>query len=115
MEDMKIGEFRDVERYEGSIALVNAFELDEDGNRTGDLLSVACDANTIRNQALYRGSHIAYPGWAIQKRVEPATYPEAHVADKIEPGAILYSSWGYDQTNIDFYLVTRSTKSSAWI
>ena len=40
---------------------------------------------------------------------------EPHVADKIEPGAILYSSWGYDQTNIDFYMVTRTTKSSAWI
>jgi hypothetical protein len=38
-----------------------------------------------------------------------------HVADKIEPGAILYSSWGYDQTNIDFYMVTRTTAKSAWI
>ena len=40
---------------------------------------------------------------------------EPHVATRIEPGAILYSSWGYDQTNIDFYMVTRTTKSSAWI
>lgn len=38
-----------------------------------------------------------------------------HVASKIEPGAILYSSWGYDQTNIDFYMVTRTTAKSAWI
>lgn len=38
-----------------------------------------------------------------------------HVATKIEPGAILYSSWGYDQTNIDFYYVTRATAKSAWI
>jgi hypothetical protein len=38
-----------------------------------------------------------------------------HVADTIEPGAILYSSWGYDQTNIDFYYVTRTTAKSAWI
>lgn len=38
-----------------------------------------------------------------------------HVADRIEPGAILYSSWGYDQTNIAYYLVTRTTKASAWI
>lgn len=38
-----------------------------------------------------------------------------HVAEKIEPGAILYSSWGYDQTNVDFYVVTRVTESSAWI
>jgi len=39
----------------------------------------------------------------------------AHVAEKIEPGAILYSSWGYDQTNIDYYMVTRCTAKSAWI
>jgi hypothetical protein len=42
-------------------------------------------------------------------------YPTPHVAAQIEPGAILYSSWGYDQTNIDFYMVTRCTKASAWI
>ena len=33
-----------------------------------------------------------------------------HVIDKnaqtLVPGLILYSSWGYDQTNIDFYIVT---------
>jgi hypothetical protein len=38
-----------------------------------------------------------------------------HVAEVIEPGAILYSSWGYDQTNVDYYMVTRTTKASAWI
>lgn len=38
-----------------------------------------------------------------------------HVADRIEPGAILYSSWGYDQTNIDYYMVTRTTAKSCWI
>lgn len=43
------------------------------------------------------------------------TEVEPHVADKIEPGAILYSSWGYDQTNIDFYYVVRTTAKSAWI
>lgn len=43
------------------------------------------------------------------------TTPEPHVAERIEPGAILYSSWGYDQTNIDFYYVVRATEKSAWI
>ena len=38
-----------------------------------------------------------------------------HVAEVIEPGAILCCSWGYEQTNIDYYMVTRTTKSSAWI
>ena len=30
----------------------------------------------------------------------------------LEVGDILYSSWGYDQTNIDFYEVTRTMKKS---
>ncbi len=38
-----------------------------------------------------------------------------HVAEKIEVGAILYSSWGYEQTNIDYYLVVRTTASSCWV
>lgn len=41
--------------------------------------------------------------------------PTPHVATTIEPGAILYSSWGYDQTNVDWYMVTRTTRASAWI
>jgi hypothetical protein len=44
-----------------------------------------------------------------------ATEIHPHVAETIEPGAILYSSWGYEQTNIDFYLVVRTTASSCWI
>lgn len=31
--------------------------------------------------------------------------------DKIQAGSILYSSWGYDQTNIDFYKVVRRSGS----
>ena len=34
-----------------------------------------------------------------------------HVANKIELGAVLYSSWGYDQTNVDYYCVVEMTKS----
>jgi hypothetical protein len=30
-------------------------------------------------------------------------------------GDIIYNSWGYDQTNIDFYQVVRCTKSSVFI
>ena len=32
-----------------------------------------------------------------------------------KPGDILYNSWGYDQTNVDFYQVVRCTKSSVFI
>lgn len=34
---------------------------------------------------------------------------EPHIADKIEIGAILVSSWGYDQTNVNFYVVIEMT------
>lgn len=31
----------------------------------------------------------------------------------IVPGDVFYTSWGYDQTNVDFYLVTRVTAAKA--
>ena len=36
---------------------------------------------------------------------------------KVEPkvGDILYSSWGYDQTNIEFFKVVRVSEFSVWI
>ncbi len=34
-----------------------------------------------------------------------------HVADKIELGAILYSSWGYEQTTVDYYCVVECSKA----
>ena len=30
-------------------------------------------------------------------------------------GDIAYSSWGYEQTNITFYRVTRTTTASVWL
>lgn len=33
----------------------------------------------------------------------------------IEPGSILRASWGWEQTNVDFYAVIRTTKTSAII
>lgn len=34
---------------------------------------------------------------------------------KYVPGAILYSSWGYEQTNVDFYLITKRTPNAVWL
>jgi hypothetical protein len=31
------------------------------------------------------------------------------------PGDVVYNSWGYDQTNVDFYQVTRVSKGCIWI
>lgn len=33
----------------------------------------------------------------------------------IPTGTIFVSSWGYDQTNVDFYRVVRSTAASVWL
>lgn len=38
---------------------------------------------------------------------------EPHIASKIELGAILVSSWGYEQTNVDFYVVVEMTAKMA--
>ena len=32
-----------------------------------------------------------------------------------EQGGIVDSSWGYDQTNIDFYRIERRSKSTVWL
>lgn len=34
---------------------------------------------------------------------------------EIKIGTILYQSWGYDQTNIDFFVVIKRTKCYAWV
>jgi hypothetical protein len=33
----------------------------------------------------------------------------------IATGTIFVSTWGYDQTNVDFYRVVRSTAASVWL
>lgn len=37
------------------------------------------------------------------------------ISTVLEPGAILSASWGYDQTNIDFYVVTKVNDSWVWL
>jgi hypothetical protein len=34
---------------------------------------------------------------------------------QLRPGDILASSWGYDQTNWDFYRVNRATENTVWL
>lgn len=34
-----------------------------------------------------------------------------HASESFEPGAILECSWGYDQTNVDYYVVIKRTTS----
>lgn len=37
------------------------------------------------------------------------------VVEKVEIGTIFVSSWGYDQTNIDFYKVIKMTDKTVWL
>ena len=46
-----------------------------------------------------------------KKYAEKKKAMAAENQDKYEVGEILYSSWGYDQTNIDFYQIVKKTKS----
>lgn len=43
------------------------------------------------------------------------TAQKGNIKDYFQVGDILYNSWGYEQTNIDFYEITRMTKSSLFI
>lgn len=42
---------------------------------------------------------------------------EPHVSENYEVGAILEYSWGYDQTNIDFFVIVKRTESpkATWL
>lgn len=31
------------------------------------------------------------------------------------PGTVFVSTWGYDQTNVDFYVVVKATEQSVWL
>jgi hypothetical protein len=55
-----------------------------------------------------RGNKMAEYGIPI------ATVVEAE-KQEVKVGDIFYTSWGYDQTNVEFYKVVRATKSSVWI
>lgn len=33
----------------------------------------------------------------------------------IQAGDIFYTSWGYEQTNVDFYQVIRATEKTVWV
>lgn len=33
----------------------------------------------------------------------------------VKPGDIFYTSWGYEQTNVEFYQVVRATEKTVWV
>jgi len=52
---------------------------------------------------------------AERKAREKAEEVEALAKVKVDPGAVFYCSWGYDQTNIDFFQVVKVKGRYAWL
>lgn len=63
-------------------------------------------ANKVAESIAGRRSHFEYKAKRTAARAKPHT---------LKPGDILYSSWGYDQTNVDFYKVLSVTRRTATI
>lgn len=49
------------------------------------------------------------------ERKEEIKKKKKDVQHNFKVGDILYDSWGYEQTNIDFYQIVRTTKKSVWL
>ena len=65
----------------------------------------------------YCGEILASEQKLAQYRAEQAAAKKAAQAAGVNPfkvGDVLYSSWGYEQTNVDFYQITRVSEKSVW-
>lgn len=56
-------------------------------------------------------SVLAHQRWKA-KRKEEAKAKKAELEESFKVGDILYTSWGYEQTNIDFYVITKRVGKS---
>ena len=55
--------------------------------------------------------------WEFKESVEAHVTRRRQEADPItlKVGDIVNTSWGYDQTNVEFYVVTRVSKARVWV
>lgn len=56
-----------------------------------------------------------FEGLEAHKRAVVARRGESKQPHTLKVGEIVYNSWGYDQTNIDFYQVVRVSSNFAWL
>lgn len=49
------------------------------------------------------------------RRKEEKSKKRKELKNPYEVGDILYSSWGYEQTNVDFYQIVRTSDKSVWV
>jgi hypothetical protein len=47
--------------------------------------------------------------------VQESETSESQTPNPYAVGSIFHTSWGYDQTNVEFYTVVRETKASVWL
>lgn len=53
--------------------------------------------------------------YAAELAARRETYRREQTPHNLRPGDVVVNSWGYDQTNIDFYEVTRATSHFVWL
>jgi hypothetical protein len=53
-------------------------------------------------------------GNAPDRRGDQLTVIQQETQQTVKVGDILVSSWGYDQTNVDFYEVVKTTEKTVW-
>lgn len=54
----------------------------------------------------------------IETAHAPADHPngmECPLCNPYSVGSVWYTSWGYDQTNVEYYIVVRETAASVWV
>lgn len=56
-----------------------------------------------------------FAGLEAHKRAVIARRSEAKQPHTLQVGDVIYNSWGYDQTNIDFYQVARVSANFVWL
>lgn len=57
---------------------------------------------------------MTYQEWNKQQKAKQAEKAEEFMK-QVKVGDFFYSSWGYEQTNIDFYQVTKKTAKTVWL
>lgn len=50
--------------------------------------------------------------WKYEEKIAKVIEPEKV---EVKVGDIFYTSWGYDQTNVEFFQVVRVSKASVWV
>jgi hypothetical protein len=56
-----------------------------------------------------------FEGLTAHKQFVAKTREEQNKPNQLKVGQIIYNSWGYDQTNVDFYQIVEASQHFVWI